>query len=153
MAALWKCRFAAATLAVRIPFATMLTAANLSQSYQITTHCTSEFAVFIPFPKPSGHPATLPLSLSKEVLLICWRLAYQNSMCFFSFLWISCSLAWNVSARLSTWVHGRNLCISATWGRPRCQSQQQAIYSPRSSGSQEFSRPILHRECNLQQGQ
>ena len=29
---------------MRIPFATMLTAANLSQSYQITTHCTSEFA-------------------------------------------------------------------------------------------------------------
>ena len=38
-----KFRFAAATLAVLIPFATMLTAANLSQSYQITT-CTSEFA-------------------------------------------------------------------------------------------------------------
>ena len=43
-AALQNFRFAAATLAVRIPFATMLTAANLSQSYQITTHCTSEFA-------------------------------------------------------------------------------------------------------------
>ena len=44
MAALQKFRFAAATLAVLIPIATMLTAANLSQSYQITTHCTSEFA-------------------------------------------------------------------------------------------------------------
>ena len=43
MAALREFRLAAATLAVRIPFATMLTAANLSQSYQITTHCTSEF--------------------------------------------------------------------------------------------------------------
>ena len=43
-AALQKNWFAAATLAVRIAFATMLTAANLSQSYQITTHCTSEFA-------------------------------------------------------------------------------------------------------------
>ena len=38
MAALQKFRFAAAILAVRIPFATMLTAANVSQSYQITTH-------------------------------------------------------------------------------------------------------------------
>ena len=44
MAALRKFWFAAATLAMLIPFATMLTAANLSQSYQITTHCTSEFA-------------------------------------------------------------------------------------------------------------
>ena len=44
MTALLKFRFAATTLAVRIPFATMLTATNLSQSYQITTHCTSEFA-------------------------------------------------------------------------------------------------------------
>ena len=45
MAALQKFRFAAATLrlAVLIPFATILTASNLSQSYQITTHCTTEF--------------------------------------------------------------------------------------------------------------
>ena len=43
MAALRKFRFAAATLAVRIPFVTMLTAAILSQSYQITTHSTTEF--------------------------------------------------------------------------------------------------------------
>ena len=44
MEALQKFRFTAATLAMLIiPFATMLTAANLSQSYQITTHCTTEF--------------------------------------------------------------------------------------------------------------
>ena len=151
MAALWKCRFAAATLAVRIPFATMLTAANLSQSYQITTHCTSEFAAFVEFLKQSGHPATLPLSLSKEVLLIIGCLAYQNYRHLFSFLWISCSLAWNVSAQLRTWVLGRKWCISATWGRPRCW-RQQAISRPRRPGSWDSSRQILHRVCNLQEG-
>ena len=93
MTALLKFRFAATTLAVRIPFATMLTAANLSQSYQMTTHCTSEFASIHSISKPSGHPATLPSSVSKEVLLIVGCLAYQNSRRFFSFLQISCSLA------------------------------------------------------------
>ena len=44
----WQHWFAAATRAVRIPYATMLTASNLSQSYQnhnqVTTHWPSEFA-------------------------------------------------------------------------------------------------------------
>ena len=51
MAALRKILFAAATLSRRITFATMLTAANLSQSYQITTHCTSEFVSIHSIPK------------------------------------------------------------------------------------------------------
>ena len=65
MAALLKFWFAAATLAVRIPFATMLTAANLSQYYQIPTYCTSEFA--------SMH------SISKTTLAMsCWWLCIIN---------------------------------------------------------------------------
>ena len=51
MAALRKFWFAAATLAMLIPFATMLNAAYLSQYYQITTHCTIEFASIHSIPK------------------------------------------------------------------------------------------------------
>ena len=69
MAALQKFRFTAATLAMLIiPFATMLTAANLSQSYQITTHCTTEFV--------SIH------SISKTALAIpCWWLCCNCNLC------------------------------------------------------------------------
>jgi hypothetical protein len=38
-----KFRFAAVALALQVSFATKLNAADLSQSYQITTHRTSDF--------------------------------------------------------------------------------------------------------------
>ena len=117
MAAFLKFRFAAATLAMLIiPFDTMLTAANLSQSYQITTHCTTEFvsihsisktALAIPCwwlciiiiiiminlelfaIRTSGEIAIV---LVEGTPLLGGCLAYQNSSCFFSFLLIICSL-------------------------------------------------------------
>ena len=87
----------------------------------------------------------------KEVLLLGGCLAYQNSSCFFSFLLIICSLAWNGSARLRTWVLGRNQCISATWGRPRCRCQQ-AFSRPRRPGSRESSRKYYIESATFSRG-
>ena len=108
----WQHWFAAATRAVRIPYATMLTASNLSQSYQnhnlITTHWPSEFASIHSISKTIRTSCDIAIVLeegspfAKQMLL-----AYQNSSCFLSFLRIICSLAWNVSALLRTWVLGR----------------------------------------------
>ena len=97
MAALRKFRFAAATLAVLIPFATMLTAANLSKSYQITTHCTGEFASIHSMSKTvrtSSDIAIIPEQGSPFDRRMLGIPEFQALLQLFAeSMWISCSLA------------------------------------------------------------
>ena len=103
MAALRKFRFAAATLAVRIPFATVLTAANLSQSYQITTHCTNKFASIHSMSKIIRTSSNIAIVMVlKEGSPFAWRMLGIPELQLL--LQIFVNNLFTVLKRLSTWV-------------------------------------------------